>query len=602
MLLALEVRNFGLIDHLELAFGAGLNVITGETGAGKSMLIDAMQLICGGRASADQVRTGEDTATVDAVFDLSNLPGCQALLDELGLSSGAQVVISREINTAGRNLCRVNGRLTTAAVARDIAAVLIDIHGQHEHHSLLEPAQHRVLLDAYGGAQHRTLAVAAQTAHQALRQAEAQLAAVSGNARDRAQREDLLRFQLAEIDAARLQPHEDEELREERHLLVNAEKLASAADAAVALIFEGGVPSARGPGTGGARRVAGQAAPASEPARDLLATALGQLDAAASLDRRVAPATETLRTIVYSLDDLARDLRSYRDGIEFDPGRLEAVQSRLDSLAALRRKYADTVDGIIEHATGLRRKLDDLARSEEVAAKLEETIESCRADLAVAAATLSSARRALADKLQSEVAAELSELGMPAAAFSVAIQRRIDPGGIMVDGQSCAYGAHGIDEVEFMLAPNPGEPARRLARAASGGELSRVMLAIKTVLARADRIPAVIFDEIDSGIGGQTANAVGLRLARLGLTHQVLCVTHLPQIAAFADRHYVVSKRSTADRTWTHVQAVTGEQRVAEVARMLGGTVAAIATRNHAVELLRRDWRTNEPLPTGGNW
>lgn len=593
MLVALEVRNFGLIDRLELSFGAGLNIITGETGAGKSMLIDAMQLICGGRANADQVRTGQEIAAVDAVFDVTGAPAAQALLAELGLeAAGGQLVISREINTSGRNICRINGRLSTAAVARDVAALLIDIHGQHEHHSLLEPVQHRALIDAYGGQGHKALTDAVRNAYQALRRSEAELTAIAGSARDRAQREDLLRFQIGEIEAARLQPAEDERLRAERHLLVNAEKLAAAVDSAGMLLFEGyGAGPAAGSGGGRRAGASGSGFGATVPARDLLAAALDHLEGAAALDSRLAPAADVLRNTVYGLDDMSGELRDYREALEFDPGRLEAVQSRLDTIAALRRKYADTVDGIVAHAAALRRQLDDLARSEEIAGKLETLIDAQRAELTSAAVALSGARRGLAAQLEAEVAGELAELGMPAAAFSVDISHRPDPAGLSVAGGQVAYGPHGVDDVEFMLASNPGEPPRRLARAASGGELSRVMLAIKTVLARADRIPAVIFDEIDSGIGGQTANAVGLRLSRLGGTHQVLCVTHLPQIAAFADRHYVVNKRSTADRTWTEVYCVTGEERVAEVARMLGGTVDLEATRNHALELLSRHSR-----------
>jgi len=595
MLQALEVRDFGLIEHVELVFGTGLNLITGETGAGKSMLIDAMVLVCGGRASTDMIRTGSQQASVDAVFVCTDslrqrVAGCLA---EAGLQlDDDEIIISREINTGGRNVCRINGRMVPVAVVRDLAAHLVDIHGQHEHQSLLQPSAHRELLDSYGGPGHLELLMRVRVLYAQLEELRERLAAVAGNARDRAQRQDLLSFQLVEIEAAQLMPGEDELLRQERALLVNVEKLTSATDAAYAALFQGDAAPGYG-GAGGRAGRGGGAATAGpggggESARDALGSALGHLESAAALDPRLEQQADTLRALVYSLDDLAGDLRHYREGLEFDPTRLDQIQSRLELLANLRRKYADTLDGVLAYREGIREQLAGLAASEETAARLESDIAAVRAELVQAAESLSAARADLAAELESQVASELTGLGMPQADFRVQIHRLGDERPNDGGQHDFAVGQHGADQIEFLLSPNAGEPPRRLARAASGGELSRIMLAIKTVLAQADRIPVVIFDEVDSGIGGRTANAVGLRLAALGATRQVLCVTHLPQIAAYADQHFVVSKEAADDRTRTLVRAVSDQERLLELTRMLGAEEEAQAAIEHARELVRR--------------
>jgi len=585
MLVALEARKFALFDDLQLEFGPGLNVITGETGAGKSMLIDAVELVAGGRASVEQVRTGEDKAAVDALFDAANVPEIISLASEAGFDlHGGQLVISREITTAGRNLCRVNGRVTTAAVVRALTGPLVEIHGQHEHQALLHAFRHRDVLDNYGGADLLALISEMASGYAALRGLQRELAAIAGDARDRVQREDLIRFQLAEIEAASLKPGEEEQLRQERQVMVNAERLAAAADEAYLLLYGASSPEGRTSGApSGSRRQTGTPG---IPARDALSQALGQVEAAAGLDERLKPVAESLSPLVYATEDAAMELRRYRERIEFDPARLDQVQSRLGLIALLKRKYADTVDGILAYARALREELEKLENSEASAGRLRKQISGVRAALACTTEAISAARQQAAGRLAPDVTRELRSLGMPSAQFVVRVETRPDPDGLEVSGRTVAFDATGADDVEFLLSPNPGEPARRLARAASGGELSRAMLAIKTVLARADRIPSLIFDEIDSGIGGTTAAAVGLRLARLGLTHQVFCVTHLPQIAAYADHHFVVRKESAAGRTTTTASKVSGDERLGEMARMLGSASGSAAALEHARELL----------------
>lgn len=606
MLLAMQVRNFALLDHLELAFGPGLNVITGETGAGKSMLIDAMELVIGGRAHTDQVRTGAGQASVDAVFDLGGLNEAASALAVDGIDvSGGQIVLSREVNVNGRNLSRVNGRLATVSVVREVASRMVDIHGQHEHQSLALPANQRQVLDAYAGEAVLRLAGEVAAGYRCLRQMEQQLRELAGDTRDRSRREDLIRYQLSEIEAAGLVPGEDEELRRERHILANAERLAACADAAYAVLYDPGAGLERSVAAGGRRpppAIAGAGTGgtgAGMSARDLVGRGLSELEAAAALDRRLEPAVETARSLAYALDDLAVEVRRYREGVQADPQRLEHIQSRLELIALFRRKYADSVDGIIAYARGLREQLARLEASEQTALELECQMAGLREQLATQCASLSAARRVAAERLAAEVAVELRALGMPAVVFTVRIDRRPDPAGLEVAGETVAFGPHGIDDIEILLSPNPGEPPRRLARAASGGEMSRIMLALKTVLARADRIPVLIFDEIDQGIGGLTAGAVGLRLARLGGSRQVLCVTHLPQIAAFADHHFVVTKESDSRQTRTRIAEVSGQARLAELARMLGALSDSQVALDHARELLRRSEAEKQSMRAG---
>jgi DNA repair protein RecN (Recombination protein N) len=587
MLLAIQIRDFALFDDLELNFGSGLNVITGETGAGKSMLIDAVELVTGGRASGEQVRTGKDKTTIDAVFDLEGSPRASTAASAAGFDPcGGQLILSREVSSGGRSLCRINGRVATVAVVREIAGSLVEIHGQHEHQSLIHAARHREVLDNYAGPDLKGLAEEMASGHAALRALEQELASVAGDARDRAQRQDLIRFQLGEIEAAGLVPGEDEALKQERNVLVNSERLAAAAEAAYALLYgDAGQPRpAQGPSAQSRR----QPVSALTPARDALSQALSELESAAALDQRLVPVVETIRPLVYAAEDVAVEIRRYGEGIEFDPGRLEQVQSRLALIALLRRKYADTVDGILAYAAGLRVELERLENSEASAEELEQQIAALRVRLAETASSLTSARRQAADRLVPEVTRELQELGMPSAEFLVSIESRPDPAGLEINGRPAAFDRHGVDAVEILLSPNPGEPPRRLARAASGGELSRVMLALKTVLARADDIPSLIFDEIDSGIGGATAGSVGLRLGSLGRTHQVFCVTHLPQIAAYADWHYAVRKDTDGTHTSTVVRQVSGPDRLDELARMLGAVSGSSVALRHAEELLAR--------------
>lgn len=567
MLSELRVENLAIIDKLGVAFAPGLNVLTGETGTGKSLVIDAVELVLGGRASAEFVRAGSERAVVEALFDISHNQSVLQELAELGLyDDDSQLVLSREITRGGRSASRINGRPVTAAMLRRVTQHLVDLHGQHEHQSLLQPERQLDLLDSFAGEQAQSLRRRVAELHRAVRQIEEELRLLAGDAKDRARQLDLLQFQLAEIEAARLAPGEDAALHSERSRLAGAEKLFAACERAYA--------SLRGGEEGG------------QGAADAIGTALAELEEMARIDAALAPALETLRSILYQLDDLARDLRRYRDAIEFNPERLEEVLQRLDQIAKLKRKYGDSIEEILRYRDEVAAGIERITGSEEAVARLNAERERVGAALGEAAAALSAVRRAAARTLEEGVAAELADLGMPRTVLKVAFGQEEAEDGFPCGDRRLRIGPRGCDQVEFLLSPNPGEPPLSLARIASGGELSRIMLALKTILAGADQVPTVIFDEIDAGIGGRAAQAVAEKLARVAAARQVLCVTHLPQIAAMADAHYAISKEVVGERTRTRIEQLGETSRTEEIGRMLGGAEVTAKTREHAQEML----------------
>lgn len=555
MLSHIQIRNFALIDDLGVDLSGGFSVLTGETGAGKSIIIDAITTVLGERASTELIRTGSDRAVVEAVFDVSDDARSSAKASELGFDADeGMLIISREITTAGKSQCRVNGRICTLAMVRDLTSGLIDIHGQHEHQTLLATEMHIDILDHWCGADAIALREKCDTLYSRVRELRSELGRLKSDERERARTLDLYEFQRTEIDGAKLQPGEDEELLTERSRLANAEKLhALASDVYGSL--------------SGAGQEGG--------AVDMLSAALQQLRSMALLDDSLAQAVEDAETALYSAEQAQDGVRAYRDEIEFNPTRLEAVEERLDLIRALKRKYGDSIEEIVTYGQQLSQKLDDLTHSEERTADLEKEIEQAEDELLGVARRLSEIRKAGAAKFSSAVEGELAELAMASTKFEVSFE----------DSEPSA---RGIDQVEFVISPNPGEPLKPLARIASGGELSRLMLALKTVMAGSDRVPTLIFDEIDTGIGGRTAQVLGEKLAGVGRTAQVLCVTHLPQIASRADAQFSVRKLVEGSRTVVRLDQVAGDARVEELARMLGGAEDSRAAMEHAREMLSR--------------
>lgn len=555
MLRELTIRNVAVIDEVTATFLPGLNVLTGETGAGKSILIDALQLVLGARGSETLLRAGAEEAAVEAAFDAGPASRAVELLEGEGiaLEPGEPLILRRHLFRDGRTRAYASGRLTSVATLRTLGESLVDIHGQHPGQWLLDPRRHRELLDGYAGIAEEVRAYRERFSQwQSLRREREELAAAE---RERTQRQDLLEFQRREIEGSHLEPGEEEALTAEHAILSNHERLFAAVEQTYGTLEE-----------------------SDEAILVRLAAAATRLREAAGIDQRLREVLETLETGGMHLGEAARGLRDYRGRIEFDPERLDAIEARLHEIGKLKRKYGASVGEILDHLAQVRAELSTLERSEERLGELEQGLTDTQRDLAGLADRLSAARARAAPKLQEAILEGIRELGMAKATFEV----RMNPAG---SGEE-ALGPYGKDEVEFLISPNPGEPLKPLHKIASGGELSRTMLAIRVILAATDQTPTLIFDEVDAGIGGTTADMVGRKLTAASRQRQVLCVTHLPQIACYADHHVTVSKRIMRDRTQTAVQALSAPERAQELARMLGGPSRSSTPLQHATELL----------------
>lgn len=557
MLTELAIRDFAIINKLDLSFGPGLLVLTGETGVGKSIMVDAVELLIGGRADSAVVRSGADKALLEATFRLDPVirEFVQGILErEQLLDDGddGEVHLSREIRLEGRNVCRVNGRIVTLSLLRELGDSLVDVHGQSEHLSLLRVQHHRRLLDRYLGAEE-TLA-AYRSHYRSLMEVREELADLRERDREAAQRADFLSFQIEEIESAQLRPGEDEELKSEQARLANAEKLSILTEAATAALDEG---------------LRGEIA-----ASDLLGQAVESVEELAGVDNSMDRIHIEAQALLEQVTDLARRLRVYREGIEYNPTRLDEVEERLSLVQNLQRKYGGSIDEVLAYAEEARAELETITHAEQRVEELQLEEEELLSALAAHGVELSRIRRVAADSLAEAVALELQDLNMAGAEFGVDLRWQDDPQGVPVEERRVTFGPHGLDQIEFLVAPNPGEGLKPLVKIASGGETSRLMLGMKGVLAEADEIPTLIFDEIDQGIGGRVGAVVGRKLRALTAGHQVLCITHLPQLAAYGARHYKVDKQVRGGRTETIVRELAEADRVQELASMLGGDSA----------------------------
>ena len=572
MLLELTIRNFAIIDRLSIQFGPGLNVLTGETGAGKSIIVDALSAILGARTRTDLVRAGTDQAVIEGVFELNGSPAAaaiEALLEEQGLAAEDLVlVITREINRNGRSIARINRRVVPLSALQQLGNLLVDIHGQHENLSLLRAPEQLDLLDRAGGLLDQRARVGQAVAE--WRATCRAIQTLQEDERELARRLDLLRFQVEEIEAAGLEPGEEAALDAEFRRLSNAEALGRLAETAYAAL--------RGGGPGG------------QSASDLVDDAAGALAQLHRLDPAVEPQVTELTDLAERLHDLGRWLRDYRDDLEADPLRLTQIEERRQLLHTLKRKYGSTVEEILAFAEQAATELDRISHRDEELMTLRERERRQRARVGELAAALSAARRGAADRLAGAVEAELVDLNLSHTRLFIELDRIEAPDGVSLAGEPperCfAVDRTGVDRVEFQISTNPGQPLRSLARVASGGEMSRIMLALKTVLSRVDLVPTLVFDEVDTGVGGRSGLPLGKKLAGLGQDHQVLCITHLPQIACYAARHLRITKLVRGEHTTTAVEPLGLEDRVHELAEMLGkATPAALAS---ARELLRQ--------------
>lgn len=550
MLRTLAIRDLAIIDSLDLEFGPGLNVLTGETGAGKSIIVGALNLLLGERADPDMLRAGAARGSVRGIFDVQREPAFLEFLEERGYAADeGELLVERQIQSSGKSIARINGYPTTVAALREVGEWLVDLHGQHEHQSLLSALKQRELLDAWGGTELAEVAGRVAALWDEMAALRSRIEDQVGAA-DRRDREiELLRFQLDDIRSAAPRPGEDVELQDELLRLRNVERLReSVTEALQRLKAAGGV-------------------------LDTLALAERDVSDAAEMDPRLSPIAEALQAMRFDLEEHGRTLGSYLDSLDADPGRLEAVEERLARLSELKRKYGSTIEAVLAYADKAAETLQDLEQA-------SYSLETWQADLArlqqefhQACAELSRLRRLAAERFAELVNSEMAEVALERARLEVEV-REIEPG------------RQGAEEIEFLISANPGEPLRPLSRVASGGELSRIMLAIKTAAALRSPLPTMVFDEIDVGIGGRTADAVGRKLSRMAQTAQVLCITHLAQIAANADSHFAIMKVEKDGRAVVRVRCLNLSERVDEIARMLAGDAVTDAVREHARLLL----------------
>ncbi len=554
MLVELRIDNFAIIDQLEITFGPGLITFTGETGAGKSIIIDAVELLLGGRAEVSMIRSGAKRAMIEATFQIptSSRDAIQTILEREDLIDDPEFfTIGREIRIGGRSVARINGRNVSAGLLKEIGELLVDLHGQSEHLSLLRVREHLNLLDRYAG--DEKLRENYTRVYQNLVSVNRELTGLRQAESESARQIDVLNYQINEIEAARLESGEEENLVSERNRLANAENLASSTQQALIKLDEG--------------------TPESPSVTDLLGQILDEIKEVSRIDASQISLTESFQSTFSTLTDLSRELRNYFDGIEFNPARLNQVEERLELISNLKRKYGDTIPAILDYLEGALEKKETITHAGERIAELEQLKSNLLIKLGKSGQALSEIRHRAAEDMDREIETELDELNMSGARFKVDFQEKIDPEGVPIsDGRVVAYDATGIEQIEFLIAPNPGEGLKPLVKIASGGETSRLMLALKNVLARADNIPTLIFDEIDQGIGGRVGTVVGYKLWLLSRHHQVLCITHLPQLAAFGEQHLQVSKQIQDGRTITRVIDLDEEDRLPELAQMLGDT------------------------------
>jgi len=555
MLTELRISNFALIDQLHLVLPGGFLVLTGETGAGKSLLIDALLLLVGGRASSDQIRFGADEALLEAVFILPESHPLVTQLRQEGflLSDQQEVFIRRILARSGKNRSYVNGQLAPVQTIQEVGRQLVDIHGQHEQQSLLSPKTQLELLDAYGGL--RPLVGTYQQGYEKWKEKQMALETLQHSLQERVARQDILKFQYEELTKIQLQVGEEEALNQEYHRLKHSGRLGELSNQSFEALYDGD-PS-----------VLGQLGEVSKWVQEL-----------ATIDVQCQEWIPLLESSAIALQEVTQHLREFRSTLEFDPGRMDTIDSRLAQLQRLKKKYGKTIEDLVDVRQGLEQDLALLEHSDEQVAKLVKEVAKSFEFMETLAKELSTKRKAVAKQFVKEIQQEFEGLKMGAMQIHANILPLNDKG---------MFGPNGMDRLELLLAPNPGEPPMLLGRIASGGELSRIMLALKTVFAGNDQTPVVIFDEIDSGIGGEAGTVMGHRLRQLAQYHQVCCITHLPQIAAYAHAQFVVEKTTDDDRTLTKVQEVIGVYRENEIARMLGGGTVTPTIRQAAVEMLK---------------
>ncbi|WP_078432653.1 DNA repair protein RecN [Metabacillus halosaccharovorans] len=558
MLAELSIKNFAIIESLTVSFEKGLTVLTGETGAGKSIIIDAIHLLAGARGSSEFVRYGEKRAELEALFllDEDQHPVYERC-EEFGIDmSDGMIILRRDMSSSGKSICRINGKLVTIAVLREIGQLLVDIHGQHDNQELMNEENHLSLLDQYSGKEVKSALIAYLELYQRYDGLKRKIIQLSENEQEMAHRLDLLQFQLEEIENAELQPKEDELLQEEKHQISNYEKIYDS--------LNNSYNSLHGEQRG----------------LDWVGLAMSHLENVSHINIKLKELSETISNAFYMIEDLSYEVRNELDSLEFDPERLNYVESRLNEINHLKRKYGQSVEEILTYSAKIEEEIDTIQNKDSHLTKLQKELESVLEDLSVEAKNISAIRKKHAKVLINEIHQELKELYMEKTSFDVNIDERRTP------SHELKYSSNGVDEIEFYISTNPGEPLKPLSKTASGGELSRIMLAMKSIFSQHQGITSIIFDEVDTGVSGRVAQAIAEKIYRVSSGSQVLCITHLPQVAAMADTHLYIAKETKAGRTKTSVKPLNEEEKIKEIGRMIAGVEVTELSKEHAKELL----------------
>ena len=559
MLSELSIFNFALIDSLNIEFNKGLNILTGETGAGKSIIIDALGLVLGQRSNRENIRQGQDRMIVEALFNVTkNKNKVNAYLQEVGIDIGEDytLIMTREVLSSGKNTCRINGRMVPLSVMKELSELLIDIHGQHEHQSLLRWENHMALLDSYGGVEIENLLNKTKELYNNYKHSKKSLEELLRDEMEVEREKDILKFQLNEIDQANLENiYEEEELENRRQILIHSEKLFENSNRAYELLYGGNEvqPSIY----------------------DQLSIVLNCVNNISAIDSSMKNIEEQINNAIILIEDAGFVLRDYNDTIEFNPRELDQIEKRLSTFNHLKRKYGETIKDILDYRENLKIKLDKIENKGEEENRLRQEIEDNWYLYMAAANELTKLRINIAKELENKIISELNDLGMKKARFKIDIESH--------EKHSSIYGK---DRIEFLISTNIGQDLRPLAKIASGGEVGRIMLALKTILADGDKIDSLIFDEIDTGISGRTAQVVAEKMANISKSYQIICITHLPQIASMADSHYLIEKEIRDNQTYTIVKNLKEKERINELARMLGGATLTELTKSHAREMI----------------
>lgn len=556
MLLEITIKNIALIESLCIEFAQGFNVLTGETGSGKSIVVDCVNLVLGGRADRDFVRTGAEKGSVQALFDIADNPRARSFAETLGVDcSEGLIAVARELSRSGRNVCRVSGVIVPLSTLKQLTAMLLDIHGQHEHQSLLSPAKHISFLDAFGDESHQDMLLNVSKLFEQRSGIASSLRKLMNDAAEKERLADMLTFQVNEITAAKLKKGEEDKLTAKLRILENAEKIQHSIESAYTLTYMGD------------SRVLS--------AQEALLRASESMEGISSIDPKYASIAARLREAYYSVQDVGYELRDMLDHLSYDPSLIQKISERLDLIDKLERKYGPNLEDVIAFGEQAAERLSAIQSSDAVIEEQKRQLKKLDGELKSVCDQLTASRRILADRLARTIMEQLRDLGMGKTRFEI----RVDP--------EPKPTANGADRVEFMISPNPGEPLKPLASIASGGELSRIMLAMKAIAMDVDGVDSMVFDEIDTGVSGRMAQVVGEKMCVIAYNRQVLCVTHLPQIAALGNAHYLVEKRTDDQRTETLVRRLDDQGRIRELSRLVGGAEDSESSLSHAAHMLR---------------